>query len=1163
MPPTSGCLASKSLRAITVTTIAILFCVAPAARAVDFSWDGGAGTNIWDTVVLNPGVNTNWSPENVPTSGDNILLTGASVDGPITIDLGGVTRQVNLVEADGLDGAYTFVSGTLELFTASGNAVLSDDGGGELIFANNLLFNSAGTKLFNVSTTGDKITANGNVSTAALSGTTNLMLTSRNLGLARSVEVNGVISDGATAEMTLTAGLDSDFSNHRGTVAVTNDLNDFSGPTSVNGATLEFTSIGDVGSGPSALGAPANVADGTLAIGAASTVGTLRYVGTNPAGHSSNRVIHINGSNSQAKIESSGTGPLVLSGTTTTVSSTTNRSLRLAGVNTDDNTYSGVIAPANGSGEQQLLKSDAGKWILTAANTYEGLTLVEEGELILQGSGARIGTQGGDVGDFNISSGATFTLDGGSVEALDLNNSGTLNFRSGQITLTATDTTTGAGSFTIGTNGAGTLRLEGGNQNFGNVTLGGTDDALVANSGGTYAFTNLDNSVGGSISSTAVNLQINGGTFTHRVASGTSQLASRIQGTGGFTKQGNGTLQFNGATHTYTGNTRIEGGSLEVTSSDLPTTPTFVAAGATLDLTNAAGGDEVGRLSGAGTVVSPSSSTFAVNFTGADGDFAGSITGSGNFNKRGSGKQIISGLNTYTGATTLELNSGTLEIASGGSIVGTSGITYNVSTLAVTGGTIDTPGNIRAVSSSVNAVLNISSGIVKANAIDRTINSQYLTTFSWTGGTLHLLSATAINGSAVTAVNRPFGVSLTLDDDMALVVDGAFSVTGGTFNVNGGSVTADTIVTGGEISFAAGTMRMRDNQTLDAPRLAALDIDRPLGNGRELIVDGTAVINAPLTLAGGTFTAGQVANPQNLILGGGTLNLTAGNLNVAAATAIDATGGTTINVSNGALDNAGEFNLIGGDATFAAASVNQATGEINAINASLSFTGGLSNLGDVNLINSTVNGSLVNGASGSASLLGSNSFSEALVLSDSSALLLNIAGNQMGDFDVVTVGGNATLDGVLSVSLKSGFTPTVGQQFEVLKADIITDHGLALSGPAANLFSLMVGSSSVILEAVAAGQPGDYNQNGVVDAADYTVWRDRLGDTASLPNDNSPGVGQDDYDRWKMNFGLGGSGAASGLQVAVPEPAAWSMIAAVFLAIASWRWRSAAPARTR
>jgi hypothetical protein len=81
--------------------------------------------------------------------------------------------------------------------------------------------------------------------------------------------------------------------------------------------------------------------------------------------------------------------------------------------------------------------------------------------------------------------------------------------------------------------------------------------------------------------------------------------------------------------------------------------------------------------------------------------------------------------------------------------------------------------------------------------------------------------------------------------------------------------------------------------------------------------------------------------------------------------------------------------------------------------------------------------------------------------------------------------------------------------------------------------------------------PGDYNQNGIVDAADYTVWRDRLGSGTALANDDTPGVGQDDYDRWKLHFGqvTGGTGTGSGaagyplgasaapLLSAVPEPA--------------------------
>ncbi len=95
----------------------------------------------------------------------------------------------------------------------------------------------------------------------------------------------------------------------------------------------------------------------------------------------------------------------------------------------------------------------------------------------------------------------------------------------------------------------------------------------------------------------------------------------------------------------------------------------------------------------------------------------------------------------------------------------------------------------------------------------------------------------------------------------------------------------------------------------------------------------------------------------------------------------------------------------------------------------------------------------------------------------------------------------------------------------------------------------MVGSSSVILQAIGAGVPGDYNQDGTVNAADYTVWRDHLGSGTSLPNDDTAGVGPDDYTRWKTHFGEStGSGAIA--NAAVPEPAASVLLAVAIVAIA-------------
>jgi hypothetical protein len=65
---------------------------------------------------------------------------------------------------------------------------------------------------------------------------------------------------------------------------------------------------------------------------------------------------------------------------------------------------------------------------------------------------------------------------------------------------------------------------------------------------------------------------------------------------------------------------------------------------------------------------------------------------------------------------------------------------------------------------------------------------------------------------------------------------------------------------------------------------------------------------------------------------------------------------------------------------------------------------------------------------------------------------------------------------------------------------------------------------------------GDYNNNGAVDAADYTSYRDTLGTNATLPNDTTPGsVTAADYTVWANNFSAGASAAAVS---AVPEPTA-------------------------
>jgi sulfatase modifying factor 1 len=77
--------------------------------------------------------------------------------------------------------------------------------------------------------------------------------------------------------------------------------------------------------------------------------------------------------------------------------------------------------------------------------------------------------------------------------------------------------------------------------------------------------------------------------------------------------------------------------------------------------------------------------------------------------------------------------------------------------------------------------------------------------------------------------------------------------------------------------------------------------------------------------------------------------------------------------------------------------------------------------------------------------------------------------------------------------------------------------------------------------ATAAGVSGDYNANGVVDGADYVLWRKFAGQSVTLPNDTSSGtVMPVDYDVWRAHFGQTPSGSGSGslFSNVVPEPPA-------------------------
>jgi probable HAF family extracellular repeat protein len=69
--------------------------------------------------------------------------------------------------------------------------------------------------------------------------------------------------------------------------------------------------------------------------------------------------------------------------------------------------------------------------------------------------------------------------------------------------------------------------------------------------------------------------------------------------------------------------------------------------------------------------------------------------------------------------------------------------------------------------------------------------------------------------------------------------------------------------------------------------------------------------------------------------------------------------------------------------------------------------------------------------------------------------------------------------------------------------------------------------------------PGDFNNDGAVDAADHVVWRTGLGTTYTAR----------DYDDWRAHFGkIAGSGASDRADAAVPEPTALTICVVAMIA---------------
>jgi len=307
------------------------------------------------------------------------------------------------------------------------------------------------------------------------------------------------------------------------------------------------------------------------------------------------------------------------------------------------------------------------------------------------------------------------------------------------------------------------------------------------------------------------------------------------------------------------------------------------------------------------------------------------------------------------------------------------------------------------------------------------------------------------------------------------------------------------------------------------------------------IVGDTPAATGTVTVSG---TNSQWINSQGLSIGdesNGTLNISAGGRVQAASSVI--IGQAMGSVGEVTVDGNGS-ELFGGDLIFVS-SFGPGTGTLTVTNGgTVTAIAGLSVRllgtlrGDGQIIGNVSNIGVVAPGLSPGTLHVTGGFAQGV----QGTLDIELAGTTPGSqFDTLDITGPATLGGTLNVSLIGGFSPVSGSVFEIIHADQGIFGGFAnLSLPAINpglAWAIVYTGVGVFLSVQGPGLPGDYNNNGTVDAADYVVWR-------------KTGGSPDDYNTWRSHFGQPpGSGSGATANAAIPEPAT---LVLMMFAAAGW-----------
>jgi outer membrane autotransporter protein len=317
-----------------------------------------------------------------------------------------------------------------------------------------------------------------------------------------------------------------------------------------------------------------------------------------------------------------------------------------------------------------------------------------------------------------------------------------------------------------------------------------------------------------------VTLNAGGGTF---LADGgtTSTLSGAIGGVGSLSKIGAGTLILGGV-NTYSGGTSLNGGTVAVNSDGNLGTGALTFDEGTLEALAAGGG----ITSSKGVTLDAGGGTFLAD-TGTTSTLSGAISGVGSFTKDGAGTLILSGVNTYSGATNVV--AGTLE--AGSTTAFSSSSAFIVTSLLDLHGFSNTIGSLSGNGTVTN------NGA--APAVLTVANDTTSTTF---GGILE-------DGTGV--------LGLTKTGTGTLILTGNNAYSGGT-TISAGTLQIGTGGTTGSI-----TGNVTDNGSLAFDRSNSLTFNSVISGSGTVIQNGSGTI-----ILGGTnsYTGGTEINNGTLLV---------------------------------------------------------------------------------------------------------------------------------------------------------------------------------------------------------------------------------------------------------------------------------------------------------